>query len=110
MPICVCKLNLSLHLQYNKFKTDMITRRTFIQKTSVTAASLPFLSHTLPYFENTTQHAQSGVLKVALMGLGSYANRVAKAMETCTRAKLVGVISGTPSKIEEWKNRYDLPE
>jgi predicted dehydrogenase len=110
MPICICTLNLSLHLQYNKFKTDMITRRTFIQKTSVTAASLPFLSHTLPYFENTTQHAQSGVLKVALMGLGSYANRVAKAMETCTRAKLVGVISGTPSKIEEWKNRYDLPE
>ncbi|MDA1288693.1 MAG: Gfo/Idh/MocA family oxidoreductase [Bacteroidetes bacterium] len=88
----------------------MITRRTFIQKTSVTAASLPFLSHTLPYIENTTLHAQSGVLKVALMGLGSYANRVAKAMETCTRAKLVGVISGTPSKIEEWKNRYDLPE
>jgi len=110
MPICICTLNLSLHLQYNKFKTDMITRRTFIQKTSVTAASLPFLSHTLPYIENTTLHAQSGVLKVALMGLGSYANRVAKAMETCTRAKLVGVISGTPSKIEEWKNRYDLPE
>ncbi|MGA1149958.1 MAG: Gfo/Idh/MocA family protein [Flavobacteriaceae bacterium] len=88
----------------------MIKRRTFIQKTSVTVASLPFLSHTLPYFENTIQHAQSGILKVAIMGLGSYANRVAKAMETCTRAKLVGVISGTPSKIEEWKNRYDLPE
>ena len=29
------------------------------------------------------------------MGLGGYGTRVAEAMRTCTRAKLVGVISGT---------------
>lgn len=88
----------------------MITRRTFIQKTSVTAASIPFIPHLIPQFDSIAQSASGEVLRVVLMGLGSYANRVAKAMETCTRAKLVGVISGTPSKIEEWKKQYNLPE
>jgi predicted dehydrogenase len=43
------------------------------------------------------------------MGLGSYGTRVAEAMKDCSRAKLVGVISGTPSKIESWKEKYGLP-
>src|SRR5258705_8990092 len=44
------------------------------------------------------------------MGLGSYGTRVADAMQTCTRAKLVGVISGTPSKITAWQAKYGIPE
>ena len=50
------------------------------------------------------------VLRVAIMGLGSYGNRVAEAMINCKRAKLVGVISGTPSKVEEWKKKYSIPD
>jgi predicted dehydrogenase len=50
------------------------------------------------------------VLRVAIMGLGSYGTRVAEAMRTCTRAKLVGVISGTPSKVKAWQTRYNIPE
>jgi len=48
-------------------------------------------------------------LRVAIMGLGSYGTRVAEAMRSCTRAKLVGVISGTPSKITDWQSRYGIP-
>jgi predicted dehydrogenase len=44
------------------------------------------------------------------MGLGSYGTRVADAMRTSTRAKLVGVISGTPSKIKDWQSKYAIPE
>jgi len=44
------------------------------------------------------------------MGLGSYGTRVAKAMVDCKRAKLVGVISGTPSKIKKWQTTYDIPK
>jgi predicted dehydrogenase len=44
------------------------------------------------------------------MGLGSYGERVAEAMRGCTRAKLVGLISGTPSKIKTWQSRYGIPE
>ena len=43
------------------------------------------------------------------MGLGSYGTRVAEAMQSCKRAKLVGVISGTPSKITAWQSKYNIP-
>lgn len=48
------------------------------------------------------------ILRVALMGLGSYATRVAEAMRDCKWARLTGVISGTPSKIKEWQARYGI--
>jgi predicted dehydrogenase len=44
------------------------------------------------------------------MGLGSYGTRVANAMQSCNRAKLVGVISGTPSKIVDWQSKYNIPK
>ena len=50
------------------------------------------------------------MLRVAIMGLGSYGTRVAEAMRDCTMAKLVGVISGTPSKIKDWQSKYNIPE
>ncbi|HTE32242.1 MAG TPA: Gfo/Idh/MocA family oxidoreductase, partial [Chryseolinea sp.] len=56
------------------------------------------------------QPYQGSVLRVAIMGLGSYGTRVADAMKDCTKAKLVGVISGTPSKIKDWQSKYNIPE
>lgn len=50
------------------------------------------------------------ILRVAIMGLGSYGTRVAEAMKDSKKSKLVGVISGTPSKIKEWQSKYDIPE
>jgi predicted dehydrogenase len=44
------------------------------------------------------------------MGLGSYGTRVAEAMRDCKRAKLVGAISGTPSKLKDWQSKYGIPE
>ena len=52
-----------------------------------------------------TQTNDDKILRVAIMGLGSYGTRVAEAMQSCTRAKLVGVISGTPSKITDWQKQ-----
>ena len=88
----------------------MGSRRDFIQKLTVSAVGLPVLGYSanlesyLPSFENATQ------LRVAIMGLGGYGTRVAKAMESCKRAKLVGLISGTPSKIKDWQDKYAIPE
>lgn len=58
---------------------------------------------------NTTNNDEKA-LRVAIMGLGSYGTRVAEAMKECKRAKLVGVISGTPSKITDWRQKYNIPE
>ena len=60
--------------------------------------------------ENASVVADGKVLRVAIMGLGGYGTRVAEAMQSCTRAKLVGVISGTPSKIKDWQSKYKIPE
>ena len=89
----------------------MSSRREFLQKLTVPFVALPFLPKgqsgindimNLPY--------QGPVLRVAIMGLGSYGTRVADAMKDCKKAKLVGVISGTPSKIKDWQAKYSIPE
>ncbi|GAB2491538.1 Gfo/Idh/MocA family protein [Algoriphagus taiwanensis] len=85
----------------------MTTRREFIEKASLStlAVSLPFASS----FSSSPKKQEEKVLRVAIMGLGSYGTRVAEAMKDCKRAKLVGVISGTPSKIEAWQQKYGIP-
>src|SRR6476620_5787526 len=89
----------------------MSSRRDFLEKIAVSAMGLPFLSFTnTSCAESTGVVADGKVLRVAIMGLGSYGSRVADAMQSCTRAKLVGVISGTPSKIEKWRAKYNIPE
>jgi predicted dehydrogenase len=87
----------------------MKTRRTFIQQLSLAAAGVPFIN-VLNAACMGTQKNDDKVLRVAIMGLGSYGTRVAEAMRSCTKAKLVGVISGTPSKITDWQKRYNIPE
>lgn len=90
----------------------MNTRRDFLQKMTASAFAIPFvpslgLANSLP---SPNQPYQGRVLRVAILGLGSYGARVADAMQTCTTAKLVGVISGTPSKIKTWQGKYNIPE
>ena len=85
----------------------MSTRRVFLQKAGIStlALSLPY-ANTLSAMQT---EKEGKVLRVAIMGLGSYGSRVAEAMKDCKNAKLVGVVSGTPSKVEEWKSKYGIP-
>ena len=91
----------------------MDSRRKFLQKLSAPLLILPFLSEEdlLKETKNVIKESFNGpILRVAIMGLGSYGTRVAEAMKDSTRAKLVGVISGTPSKITAWQAKYNIPE
>ena len=90
----------------------MNSRREFLQKLAAASMVLPVLSNkTSVTRENTISSFHDGpVLKVALMGLGSYANRVAEAMKDCKMARITGLISGTPSKITDWSKRYNVSE
>ncbi|MDB5121861.1 MAG: gfo/Idh/MocA family oxidoreductase [Sphingobacteriales bacterium] len=89
----------------------MNTRRDFLQKFTFSALALPLLSFTSSEtIANFYKEPYEGpVLRVAIMGLGSYGTRVAEAMQSCKMAKLVGVISGTPSKITDWQAKYNIP-
>ena len=90
----------------------MKTRRDFLQKMTVSALGLSLLPRlaqaNIPYLSEPAY--EGPMLRVAIMGLGSYGTRVAEAMQTCKKAKLVGVISGTPSKIKNWQSKYHIPE
>jgi len=90
----------------------MNTRRNFLQKIGASALMLHLSSVTA--FANapdqTEQPYEGKILRIAIMGLGGYGTRVAEAMKACTKAKLVGVISGTPSKIKDWQSKYNIPE
>jgi len=91
----------------------MNSRRKFLKNITASAIALPLLSKH-EYFEKinetNTKPYDGPVLRVALLGLGSYATRVADAMKDCTKAKLVGAISGTPSKLTAWQAKYGIPE
>lgn len=90
----------------------MTSRRMFLQKFTASAMTLPFLTNE-SFAEMQKLYSepyQGPVLRVAIMGLGSYGNRVAEAMRDCKMAKLTGVISGTPSKIKTWQEKYNIPE
>jgi predicted dehydrogenase len=91
----------------------MKTRRAFLRKLTATGLAIPFLSSAKAeniVHPSYNQLYQGPVLRVAIMGLGSYGTRVAEAMQASTKAKLVGVISGTPSKIKDWQSKYNIPE
>ena len=88
----------------------MANRRDFIEKLTISAIGVPMLYGPTSLFAQSAEIYEGPILRVAIMGLGSYGNRVAEAMRDCKRAKLVGVISGTPSKVTEWRSRYNIPE
>lgn len=88
----------------------MSSRRDFLGKITMSAIGLPLLYNSADLFAASPLVPDGRVLRVAIMGLGGYGTRVAEAMQDCTRAKLVGLISGTPSKVENWRAKYKIPE
>ena len=92
----------------------MSSRRKFIQKITAPVLAKPLLSinQVTPDQEKSPKAVKvyaGPILRVAICGLGSYGSRVADAMQSCTKAKLVGAISGTPSKLTTWQNKYNIP-
>ncbi len=90
----------------------MPTRRNFIQKLTGSVIVLPLVAkQSLAACTHPATDTKDGsLLRVAIMGLGSYGTRVAEAMQSCKKAKLVGVISGTPAKVKTWQQQYSIPE
>jgi predicted dehydrogenase len=90
----------------------MNTRRDFLRKLTggaIAFSSLPRDGKASPYLFSDRPY-DGPVLRVAIMGLGSYGSRVAEAMQSCKKAKLTGLISGTPSKIKDWQAKYKIPD
>jgi predicted dehydrogenase len=85
----------------------MHSRRHFLKNISAAAIAVPFSTEFISAAACNSD--DTPVLRVAIMGLGSYGTRVAEAMRNCKAAKLVGVISGHPEKITAWQSKYGIP-
>jgi FlaA1/EpsC-like NDP-sugar epimerase len=91
----------------------MNSRRNFLQKMGLSAAALslaPIISKASIEPEATITPYDGPVLRVAIMGIGTYGNIVARALQASTKAKLVGVVSGSPTKVKDWQTKYGIPD
>jgi len=92
---------------------EKISRRSFVNKfgagvgASVVMTSLPsFL--TLP--EDQSEIYTGKKINIALCGLGNYAGLLAQGIQVSEYCTLAGIVTGTPSKAEAWKKKYNIPE
>ena len=85
----------------------MNSRRHFLRQAAGSVLSLSLLPE-LADAANPAFAPPAQVLRVAMVGLGSYAERVADALRGCTMAKLVGGVTGTPAKTDKWAQKYSL--
>jgi len=82
-------------------------RRQFLTQ-SVALAAAPLLAGVGASALGQTPARKLGV---ALCGLGSLStNQIAPALLKTRNCKLSGIVTGTPSKAAEWKQKYGLPE
>lgn len=86
----------------------MLNRREFIQR-SATGITGITLSHGA--FSNILFPQKKEKLGIALVGLGYYSTDVlAPAFQFTKNCYLAGIVTGTPSKAEKWKEKYNLSD
>jgi len=100
-------------------------RRKFIKGVSLalgtTALGIPLLSLSACQSGNADSAAQEEganqgntqkkKLGLALVGLGGYSSgQLAPALQETENCYLAGIVTGTPEKAEEWKQKYNIPD
>lgn len=92
------------------------TRRKFIQDIGLAGAGIPFLAAYSTCNEDQTKKQKmnpkkDGKLGIALVGLGGYAGgQLAPALQQTEHCYLAGIVTGSPSKIPVWKEKYQIPD
>ncbi|MDT0686955.1 Gfo/Idh/MocA family protein [Autumnicola psychrophila] len=88
---------------------EKISRRTFNVKITKAIVGTALLSNLpLSYAFNSGKKQKLGI---ALVGLGGYAGgQLAPALQNSEHCYLAGIVTGTPSKEEEWMKKYNIPK
>lgn len=90
-----------------------VSRRSFVKNIGLgigSTAVLPSLTSFKKFSEKNSKNYTGKKLNVALCGLGRYANILATGLMESEYCHLSGIITGTPSKAKDWKERYAIPE
>jgi glucose-fructose oxidoreductase len=86
----------------------MTSRRRFLAQLAAGAAGVTIGSRA---WATTVVPKQKDRLGVALVGLGYYStDLLAPALQLTAHCRLAGVVSGTPSKLKGWQEKYRLPD
>src|SRR5579863_2904361 len=90
-------------------KTHSISRRKFFRNSAVAALGFPFVSSLGSVVR--AAEGQPRKLGFALVGLGGLSNgQLAPALQLTKYCRLAAIVTGTPSKIPVWKERYNIPD
>jgi len=83
------------------------SRREVIKTITAGGAALLFSPHSLL----AATRKQKTRLGIALVGLGYYStDLLAPALQQTKNCYLAGIVTGTPSKAESWKQKYNIPD
>jgi predicted dehydrogenase len=95
------------------------SRRNFLYNLGLAGLSIPIISANSKCSDDkktnpeaiTNKNKIAGKLGIALVGLGGYAGgQLAPALQQTEHCYLAGIVTGTPSKIPVWKERYNIPD
>lgn len=85
-----------------------ISRRELIRNLALGSGSLLLSSNSLVACVSNKKKEKLGV---ALVGLGYYStDLLAPALQQTKHCYLAGIVTGTPSKAEAWKKKYNIPD
>lgn len=86
---------------------NLINRRKFVKSSTRAAAALA-LAGTACASSSLVNDRKLGI---ALLGLGNYAtNQLAPALLKTKYCRLAGIVTGTPSKVPDWQDKYQLKD
>lgn len=84
------------------------SRRQFLKDAGKFSAASIILP-SIPFISCSAQNKKK--LGVALVGLGNYSTTMlSKALAEADRCYLSAIVTGTPSKAEEWSKKYNIPK
>lgn len=91
------------------------SRRRFLYNLGLAGLSIPILSASSNCTDESSKQKamqnKKGKLGIALVGLGGYAGgQLAPALLQTEHCYLAGIVTGTPSKIPVWKEKYNIPD
>jgi predicted dehydrogenase len=82
------------------------SRRNFIRNSSIAAGALALG----PALSSLASAKPGKRLGIALVGLGGYSSgQLAPALQHTKNCYLAGIVTGTPSKVDVWKAKYNIP-
>lgn len=88
---------------------QLLNRRKFL--TQVSTAALAAGLSSFPFGLQASSGSQQKKLGIALIGLGYYSkDLLMPALELTQHVKLVGLVTGTPSKAKEFGDKYNIPK